>query len=277
MKKNRVGSFCSGRSSVGRAPGLGPGGREFEPRRPDHFSLSMRSYKYYDLVMALFVALLLISNILSSAKIIDWGFSLYGLRLSFDAGTLLFPLSYIFSDILTEVYGYARSRRVIWVGFASAILLSASLFIVDRMPGEAQWMQYAGDGAYRAILGGVASGGIIVASLLAYFFGEFSNSFLLAKMKVHTSGKYLWMRTIASTLVGQGIDTALFTLLACFFGVFPWEIALSLIVANYIFKVSIEVLFTPLTYAFVRFLKHAEQVDFYDRTTNFNPFLIGDR
>lgn len=235
----------------------------------------MRSYKYFDLVMALFVAILLISNIASSAKIIDWGFSVFGLRLSFDAGTLLFPLSYIFSDILTEVYGYAQSRRVIWAGFGSALLLSLSLFIVGRMPGEAQWLQYAGDDSYFAILGGVASGGIIVASIVAYFFGEFSNSYILAKMKVRTAGKYLWMRTIGSTLIGQGFDTVVFTLIACFLGVFPWEIALSIIVANYMFKVAIEIMFTPATYAVVRYLKKAENEDFYDRETNFSPFRLG--
>jgi uncharacterized integral membrane protein (TIGR00697 family) len=166
---------------------------------------------------------------------------------------------------------------VIWSGFGSAILLSVSLFIVGKMPGETQWLQYAGDDAYGAILGGVASGGIIIASVVAYFFGEFSNSFFLAKMKIFTHGKFLWMRTIGSTLVGEGLDSLIFTLIACSFGVFPWEIALSLIVSNYVFKVSIEVLFTPLTYAIVRFLKHAEQEDFYDRTTNFNPFILSAR
>ncbi len=235
----------------------------------------MRPHKYFDFVMAAFVAVLLISNIASSAKIVDWGVSLYGLRLSFDAGTLLFPLSYIFSDILTEVYGYAKSRRVIWTGFASALLMSACLFLIGKMPGEAQWLQYAGDDAYGAILGGVATGGIIVASLVAYFFGEFSNSYLLAKMKVKMSGKRLWMRTIGSTLVGQGFDTVVFTLIACALGVFPWEIAMSLIVANYIFKVAIEILFTPVTYAVTGFLKNAEHEDYYDRETNFSPFTLG--
>lgn len=235
----------------------------------------MRPHKYFDFVMAAFVAVLLISNIASSAKIIDWGFSIGWLRLSFDAGTLLFPLSYIFSDILTEVYGYAKSRRVIWTGFASALLMSGCLFLIGIMPGEAQWLQYAGNDAYAAILGGVASGGIIIASLFAYFMGEFSNSYLLAIMKVKMSGKRLWMRTIGSTLVGQGLDTVVFTVIACALGVFPWEIALSLIVANYIFKVAIEILFTPATYVVVNFLKKAENEDFYDRGTNFNPFRLG--
>lgn len=234
----------------------------------------MRSYKYFDLVMAAFVAVLLISNVASSAKIVDWKISLIGLPLAFDAGTLLFPLSYIFGDVLTEVYGYARGRRVIWTGFAAALLLSGSLWVVGVLPGEAQWQEYAGDAAYGAILGGVASGAIIVASLVAYFCGEFSNSFVLAKMKIKTNGKFLWLRTIGSTLIGQAIDSSAFVVIACALGVFPWEIAWSLIVANYVFKVAIEVFFTPVTYAFVAFLKKAEKEDFYDRDTNFNPFTM---
>jgi len=234
----------------------------------------MRSYRYLDIVTAAFVAVLLISNIASSAKIIDWGVSVGPLRLAFDAGTLLFPLSYIFGDVLTEVYGYSRARRVIWLGFGAAVLLTLSLFLIQRMPGEAQWSEYAGDTAFSAILGGVSTGGIIIASLAAYFLGEFSNSFILAKMKVKSQGRHLWMRTISSTLVGQGIDTAIFLVVATAFGVFPWEIFWSLFVANYIFKVAIEVLFTPATYAVVGFLKRAEKEDHFDRDTNFNPFAF---
>lgn len=232
----------------------------------------MRPYRHFDLVMAAFVAVLLISNIASSAKILDWGVSIAGLPLSFDAGTLLFPLSYIFGDILTEVYGYARSRRVIWTGFIASLGMSAFFYVIQQLPGETLWQQSAGDGAYAAILGGVSSFGIIIASLSAYFLGEFSNSFILAKMKIATAGKWLWMRTIGSTIIGQGLDTIVFVTIACAFGVFPWEIALSLIVANYIFKVGIEVILTPLTYSVVLFLKRSEQEDVYDRGTNFNPF-----
>lgn len=233
-----------------------------------------RSYKYYDFIMALFVSVLLISNIASAAKIIDWGVSIFGLPLAFDAGTLLFPISYIFGDILTEVYGYKRSRRVIWAGFSAAALMAFTFWLIGLMPGEAAWQEYAGQTAYNAILGGVASGGIIIASLAAYFAGEFSNSFILAKMKVATQGRWLWARTIGSTLIGQGIDTIFFIVIATIFGVFPWAIALSLITANYIFKVAIEVIFTPLTYAIVGFLKLAEQEDYYDRDTDFNPFTL---
>lgn len=233
-----------------------------------------KSYKYFDFVTAAFVAVLLISNIASAAKIIDWGQSIFGLALAFDAGTLLFPISYIFGDILTEVYGYKRSRRVIWAGFGASLLMALTLGLIGWMPGEAGWEGYAGQAAYNAILGGVASGGIIIASLSAYFAGEFSNSVILARLKVITQGRFLWLRTIGSTLVGQGVDTVIFILIATLFGVFPPEIALTLIVTNYIFKVGIEVILTPATYALVGFLKKSENEDYYDTDTNFNPFSL---
>lgn len=240
------------------------------------FTVHRSSFRYYDLIMALFVTVLLTSNIASSAKIIDWGVSLplLGLPLAFDAGTLLFPISYIFGDVLTEVYGYAASRRVIWVGFAMAALMGVTLWLVARLPGEATWQQSAGQAAYDAILGGVSQGGILIASVVAYFCGEFSNSFVLAKMKVWTEGRYLWTRTIGSTLVGEGVDSIVFVTVASAFGVFPWSVALSIIAANYIFKVAIEVLFTPLTYRVVNWLKRAEQVDYFDIKTDFNPFRV---
>jgi uncharacterized integral membrane protein (TIGR00697 family) len=235
-----------------------------------------RAYRYYDVVMALFVTVLLTSNIASSAKIVSWGVALplLGLPLAFDAGTILFPISYIFGDILTEVYGYARERRVIWVGFAMAALMSVTLALVGRMPGEPTWEAATGQAAYNAVLGGVISGGIIVASLVAYLAGSFSNAYILARMKVRTEGRYLWARIIGSTLVGQAIDTVLFVTIASALGVFPWSIAASLIAANYIFKVGIEVLFTPLTYRVVAIFKRAEQEDYYDVDTDFNPFHV---
>lgn len=235
-----------------------------------------RTYRYYDLIMALFVAVLLVSNIASSAKIIAWGVSLpvVHLPLAFDGGTLLFPISYIFGDVLTEVYGYARSRRVIWIGFAMSVLMALTLWVVGRLPGEANWEAAAGQAAYDAILGGVITGGIIIASLVAYFAGEFSNSYVLARMKVRTRGRWLWMRTIGSTLVGEGVDSVLFVLIASAFGVFPWAAAASIIVANYIFKVGVEVIFTPVTYCVVAFLKRAEREDYYDVKTDFNPFKV---
>ncbi len=235
-----------------------------------------RSYRYYDLIMALFVTVLIVSNVASSAKIIAWGVSLpvANLPLAFDAGTLLFPISYIFGDVLTEVYGYARSRRVIWTGFAMAALTSLTLWLVARLPGAPEWETAAGQAAYDAILGGVSSGAIVIASLIAYFAGEFSNSYVLARMKVWTRGRFLWTRTIGSTLVGEGVDSLLFVLVASALGVFPWSAAASIIVANYIFKVGVEAIFTPLTYRVVNALKRAEREDYYDVNTDFNPFKV---
>ena len=233
---------------------------------------SNREYKYFDRIMALFVMVLVVSNIASSAKIIDLGFNLFNIPLAFDAGTLLFPISYIFGDILTEVYGYQRSRRVIWTGFA-ALALSAFVFWgIQQLPGEATWQEYAGDAAYSAILGGMSSGGIVLASLIAYWMGEFSNSFLLAKMKVLTNGRWLWTRTIGSTLVGELVDSAVFIAIASLFGIFPWSLFVTLSLTNYLFKTATESVFTPITYAIVNFLKRIENEDFYDRDTDFNPF-----
>ena len=232
----------------------------------------MSRYRYFDLIMAVFVTVLVVSNIASSAKIVDWGFSLLGVRMAFDAGTLLFPVSYIFGDILTEVYGYKNSRRVIWIGFF-CLALSAGVFaLVRALPGEAQWQQYAGDGAYLAILGGMSSGGIVLASLAGYWSGEFTNSFTLAKMKILTHGRWLWTRTIGSTLIGEMVDTVVFVVVASLFGVFPWSLFLTLTVTNYLFKCGVEALMTPVTYAVVGALKRAENEDYYDRETDFNPF-----
>jgi hypothetical protein len=229
-------------------------------------------YRYFDYIMALFVTVLVISNIASSAKIVDWGVSLFGIPLAFDAGTILFPISYIFGDILTEVYGYQRSRRVIWAGFLCLALSAAAFWAVSVLPGEATWQQYAGQAAYLAILGGMSSGGIVLASLLGYWTGEFSNSYTLAKMKIMTKGRWLWSRTIGSTLVGQLVDTVVFVLVACLFGVFPWSLFLTLALTNYIFKCGVEVLMTPVTYVVVNRLKRVEGEDYYDYDTRFTPF-----
>jgi queuosine precursor transporter len=232
----------------------------------------MKQYRYYDLVMGLFVTVLLLSNLLSSAKIIDLGASIGPLALIFDAGTLVFPISYIFGDILTEVYGYKRSRRVIWMGFFATALMGFFVWLTGVLPGESFWESTVGQSAFNAVLGGIS--GLVVASLAAYFVGEFSNSYVLAKLKVATEGRWLWLRTIASTLVGQGVDTTVFFLIATALGVFPPELLLSLIVTNYILKVGIEVLFTPLTMVVVNTLKKAENEDYYDRNTDFNPFRV---
>ncbi len=231
-------------------------------------------YRYFDLIMALFVAVLVISNVASSAKIVDLGFQVFGVPMAFDAGTLLFPLSYIFGDILTEVYGYQRSRRVIWMGFACLALASAVFALIGKLPGETTWQEYAGDAAYAAILGGMSTGGIGIGSLLGYWSGEFANSFTLARMKVWTAGRYLWMRTIGSTLIGQGVDTVVFVAVASLFGVFPWSLFLSLTLTNYLFKCAVEALMTPVTYGVVNLLKQAEGEDYFDRQTNFNPFAL---
>ena len=232
-------------------------------------------YKYYDLIMALFVTILLVSNIASSAKIVDWGVSIFGIPLAFDAGTVLFPVSYIFGDVLTEVYGFRGSRRVIWTGFACALLLSLTLWLVGRLPGESLWQRNVGQENYEAVLGGVSSGAIVIASLVAYWGGEFSNSFVLAKMKILTKGRWLWARTIGSTLVGEGIDTLAFISIATLLKVpgFVPEIWLTLVVTNYLFKCGVEAIMTPATYRVVDWLKHTEQEDYYDYHTNFSPFV----
>jgi queuosine precursor transporter len=233
-----------------------------------------RNYRYFDLIMAVFVTVLVVSNIASSAKVVDLGFSIFKVRMAFDGGTILFPVSYIFGDILTEVYGYRNSRRVIWAGFA-CLALSAVIFAVLRfLPGEAQWQSYAGNAAYMAILGGMSTGGIVLASLAGYWSGEFSNSFILAKMKILTQGRWLWTRTIGSTLIGELVDSVIFITIASIFHVFPWTLFLTLTLTNYLFKCAVEALMTPATYGAVNFLKKKEHEDYYDRDTDFNPFLV---
>ncbi len=232
----------------------------------------MKQYRYLDLIMAVFVTVLVVSNIASSAKIVDWGVNLLGVPMAFDAGTLMFPVAYIFGDVLTEVYGYKRSRRVIWAGFACLALSAFIFWIVSAMPGEATWQGYAGDAAYNAILGGMSTGGIVLGSLAGYLSGEFTNSFILARLKVVTEGRWLWMRTIGSTIFGELVDTVMFVAVASLFGVFPWTLFLTLTVTNYVFKCGVEALMTPVTYLIVGALKRAEDEDYYDRDTNFNPF-----
>ena len=220
---------------------------------------SNRNYRFFDLIVGLFVAVLLISNI-ASTKIVDiW-------RFTFDGGTILFPLSYIFGDILTEVYGYRQSRRAIWIGFLSALMMSLVLGLIGLIrPAEGWELQEA----YMSILGQTPR--IVAASLIAYFIGEFSNSYIMARMKVLTEGKWLAARTIASTIAGQGIDTIIFVFIA-FFGVYSNSLLMAIIISNYIFKVLMEAAFTPLTYKIVNGLKRVEGVDHYDRGTDFNPF-----
>lgn len=216
----------------------------------------------YDLVLAAFVAVLLISNI-ASTKILVLG------PFTFDGGTLLFPLSYIFGDILTEVYGFRRARRVIWAGFAATGVMAVVLALVGTLPPAADWPHQE---AFAAILGQTPR--IVAASLVAYWAGEFSNSWILSRMKVRTRGRYLFARTIGSTLVGEGVDTALFVTVA-FAGVLPGGLLLAVAVSNYLFKVGVEVAATPLTYAAVNRIKRAEGVDVFDEGISYNPFRIG--
>jgi uncharacterized integral membrane protein (TIGR00697 family) len=231
-------------------------------------------YKYFDWVMALVITVLIISNIASSAKIIDWGVSIFGIPLAFDGGTILFPLSYVLGDVLTEVYGFRKARRVIWTGFGMLGLTSLVFFAIQHLPGEVTWQSYAGQDAYNAILGGVSSGGIMLASLTAYLAGSFTNSVILARMKVLTRGRFLWMRTIGSTLAGEAVDTAIFVTVATLTGVFTWDIFLTLILTNYIFKVLFEAVLTPVTYQVVNRLKKAEHEDFFDTDTKFKIFAV---
>jgi len=221
----------------------------------------MKSYRHIDTITALFVAVLLISNI-AATKILVLG------PFTFDGGTILFPLSYIFGDILTEVYGYARSRKVIWLGFISAAVMAAMFALVGALPPAADW-QY--QDAYMVILGQTPR--IVVASLIAYLAGEFSNAFTLAKLKIATGGRWLWLRTISSTLVGQFVDTLLFVAIA-FSGLLPTSVLGAMLISNYIFKCGVEALFTPVTYAITGWLKRQENEDYYDRGTNFNPFHL---
>jgi len=222
-----------------------------------------RDFKYLDVITAFFVAVLLISNTVSVRPVKFWLFT-------YDGGTLLFPLSYIFGDILTEVYGYKRSRRVIWLGFTAALLMANVYLYVGMLPAARDW-QFQKD--YENILGLVPR--IVIASLIAYFAGEFSNSFVLAKMKIWTRGRWLWTRTIGSTLVGELVDTLLFVTIAFYRAPgYPDSLVLLIGVSNYIFKVGVEVLFTPITYAIIGYLKRKEHEDYYDYHTDFNPFQV---
>jgi uncharacterized integral membrane protein (TIGR00697 family) len=222
-------------------------------------NLTQKNYTYLGSISVFFVSILLISNV-ASTKIVDFGW------FTFDAGTLLFPLSYIFGDILTEVYGYKKARGVIWLGFFCALLMSLVFIVVGKLPPASDWGNQA---AYDAILG--VTPRIVVASLIAYMCGSFSNSFILAKMKIWTKGRKLWMRTIGSTLVGEFIDSTLFIVIA-FIGILPGSVLIILIISNYVFKTLVEVVLTPVTYKVVGFLKREEGVDYYDQDTDFSPF-----
>jgi len=228
-----------------------------------------RQYRYYDIVMVAFVTVLICSNLIGPAKIAQLDLPLLGV-VTFGAGVLFFPISYVFGDILTEVYGYDRARKVIWAGFAGLIFASVMATIVVALPPAPFWNHQA---AYEVAFG--SAWRIVLASMIAYFCGEFVNSFVLAKMKVLTQGRWLWTRTIGSTIAGEAVDSALFYPLAFYgTGIIPDDKLPVVMFAQFVTKVAVEVLFTPLTYRIVSVLKRAEQEDYYDRTTNFNPFAL---
>jgi len=211
-----------------------------------------------------FVVVLLLSNIVAVKPVRVLNL----FQLDLDAGTLLFPISYIFGDVLVEVYGYARSRRVIWMGFGFNLFAALLFAIIVALPPSPEWQMQE---AFATILGQTPR--IVVGSLLAFWCGEFVNSYVMAKMKILTGGQYLWTRTIGSTMVGQAVDTVLFQTIA-FAGVWETPLLLRVILWNYTAKVLYEALATPITYAVVGFLKRAEQEDYYDYDTDFNPFTL---
>jgi uncharacterized integral membrane protein (TIGR00697 family) len=231
--------------------------------------------RYYEFVMVAFVVILVCSNLIGPAKIaqVDLPFTppwSDTAVLVFGAGVLFFPISYVFGDILTEVYGYARSRRVIWAGFAALFFASFMAWVVVALPPAPFWKNQA---AYEVAFGNAWR--ISAASMIAYFCGEFVNSFVLAKMKIVTQGRHLWSRTIGSTIFGEGVDSLLFYPLAFWgTGIIPNEALPKVMLAQFIAKVAVEVLFTPVTYAIVGWLKRAEGIDHYDRDTRFTPFTL---
>ncbi len=217
--------------------------------------------RYFDVASMAFVAVYLISQV-SSSKL----FAIGGLQLP--GAAVVFPLSYIFGDILTEVYGYARTRRVIWMGFVSAVVMALVLWIVQALPPAPDWPNQA---AYEAILGVVPR--MVIGSIAAYWAGEFTNSYIMAKMKLLTEGRHLWTRTVGSTVIGQAVDSTAFILIA-FAGRLAWGSLFQIAATLYLFKVAYEIAATPLTYAIVRWLKRVEGVDVFDRGTEFTPFRL---
>jgi uncharacterized integral membrane protein (TIGR00697 family) len=225
-------------------------------------SAHRQNYRYYDLILGAFITVYLCSNLIGPAKAVSMG------GFTFGAGVLFFPISYIFGDVLTEVYGYARARKVIWCGFGAMIFASVMATVVVMLPPAPGWPFQQ---AYEEIFGQTPR--IVFASLTAFFAGEFVNSFVLAKMKIWTEGKWLWTRTIGSTIAGEGVDSLIFYPLA-FYGVWNGALVLEVMMTNYVLKVLVEVAMTPLTYKIVGALKRAEQEDYYDRNTDFTPFSL---
>jgi hypothetical protein len=228
-----------------------------------------RNHRYYEFVMAAFVTVLICSNLIGPAKIAQFELPVLG-AVVLGAGALFFPISYVFGDILTEVYGYSRARRVIWAGFAGLGFASFMAAVVVALPPAPFWKHQA---AYEVAFG--STWRIVAASMIAYFCGEFVNSYTLAKMKILTAGKWLWTRTIGSTIIGEAVDSALFYPLAFYgSGIIPDDKLPLVMLAQFIAKVSVEVVFTPVTYKVVAWLKRVENEDYYDRKTDFNPFTL---
>ena len=223
-----------------------------------------RQFRYYDFVMAAFVAILLLSNIIGAAK--PAAVTINGEQWIFGAGILFFPLGYVIGDVLTEVYGYARARRVIWAGFAALLFMAFMSWVVVALPPAPGWEDQA---AYESVFGQVWR--IVIASITAFWAGEFVNSYVMARMKIWTGGKHLWSRTIGSTVVGQGVDSIIFYPLA-FWGEWSQEQVISVMITNWLLKVGWEVVLTPVTYIVVGWLKRKEGVDIFDEGTNFSPF-----
>ena len=228
-----------------------------------------RQYRYYEFVMVAFVVVLVCSNLIGPAKIAEINLPLWGPYV-FGAGVIFFPISYIFGDILTEVYGYAKARRVIWSGFGALVFASIMASIIVALPPAPFWKHQA---AYEIAFGNAWR--VAAASMIAYFCGEFVNSFVLAKMKIWTEGRALWSRTIGSTIFGEAVDSAIFYPLAFYgTGIIPNEALPTVMLAQFLTKTAVEIVFTPVTYKVVAFLKRAEGEDYYDRNTDFNPFKL---
>ena len=241
--------------------------------------MSSQRFRYYDLIMAAFVAVLLCANLIGPAKVcaveLPFALPLIGMTLIFGAGNIFFPLSYIFGDVLTEVYGYARARKVIWAGFGAMIFASVmAQTVIALPPNPAEPFNASLQPALEIVFG--STWRIVVASIIAFWIGDFVNAYVMAKMKIWTAGRYLWTRTIGSTIVGQGVDSIVFYPIA-FYGIWNNDVLFGVLVFNFAFKVSVEILMTPATYWCVGFLKRAENVDTFDYETNFTPFSISDK
>jgi uncharacterized integral membrane protein (TIGR00697 family) len=231
-------------------------------------------FRYYDLVLAGFVAVLLCSNLIGTAKVSEVTLPIVGGVFVFGVGNIFFPISYIFGDVLTEVYGYARARRVIWAGFLAMIFASTMAFVVVNLPvSPTEPFNETLQPAIEVVFG--YTWRIAVASIAAFWVGDFVNAYVLARLKVLTRGRWLWLRTIGSTVVGQGVDSMIFYPLA-FAGIWAYDTLFAVVAFNWFFKVMVEVVMTPATYAVVGWLKRHEQVDHYDTDTNFTPFSLKD-